>query len=136
MPNLILFGKRSGALQSAVIVLLVSAITASIGQVLFKKGMMLAGKVDIKLSLECAIYLIKTVFTPYVFAGLLFYALSTLLWLAALSKCTLNFAYPFTAVTFVLVILLSSFILKEPIPLTRIAGMAVIIGGIFIVSLK
>lgn len=128
--------KRSFRLYSVVAILLISAIAASIGQVSFKKGMALAGNIEINLSLAWIINIIKIVFSPYVFAGLVFYAMSTLLWLTALSKCSLNFAYPFTAVTFVCVIILSAVVLKEPIPFTRIIGMTVIIGGIFIVSIK
>lgn len=123
-------------MYSVIIILLISALTASVGQVAFKKGMALAGHINLTFTADWLIRMIKVVFTPYVFAGLLFYVISTLLWLAALSKCSLNFAYPFTAVTFVLVIILSALVLKEPIPLTRLIGMSVIIGGVFIVSLN
>jgi len=123
-------------LYSVIAILLISALAASIGQVFFKKGMAMAGYINLTFSAEWVIRMVKVVFTPYVFIGILFYVMSTLLWLVALSKCTLNFAYPFTSVTFVLVILLSALVLKEPIPLTRIIGISVIIGGVFIVSLK
>lgn len=116
--------------------LLLSALTASIGQVAFKKGMSLVGIIGVEYNIGFLVKIIKAIFTPYVFSGLIFYALSTLLWLIALSRCSLNFAYPFTAVTFILVILLSVIVLNEPLPTSRIIGMAVIIGGIFIVSLK
>ena len=119
-----------------IIILLLSAITASFGQVAFKKGVSLAGGIALGFNLDAILAMLRTIFTPYVIIGLLLYALSTLLWLAALSKCSLNFAYPFTAVTFVLVFVLSTVLLKEPLPLSRIIGMAVIIGGIFIVSIK
>ena len=123
-------------MYSVVAILLVSALTASIGQVAFKKGMIDAGQINIEFSFTLIKKMINVIFTPYVFAGLIFYVASTLLWLTALSKCSLNFAYPFTAVTFVLVILFSALRLKEPIPISRIIGISVIIGGVFIVSLK
>lgn len=121
---------------SVVAILLLAALTASIGQISFKKGMALAGSISVGANLQWFVTVGKVLFTPYVFFGLVFYALSTFLWLAALSRCPLNFAYPFTAVTFVLVILFSATILKEPLPVSRIVGMFVIISGIFIVSLK
>ena len=40
--------------------------------------------------------LLKMVFQPLVFSGLVLYVISTLLWLLAFSKTTLTFAYPFT----------------------------------------
>jgi uncharacterized membrane protein len=128
--------KRRIRLYPVIALLLLSALTASIGQVAFKKGMSLIGIVVVEYNISFFVTITKALFTPYVFSGLLFYALSTMLWLIALSRCSLNFAYPFTAITFVLVILLSVVILKEPIPISRVLGMAIIIGGIFIVSLK
>ena len=80
---------------------LMSVVSASMGQVLFKKGVLMTGEVTIKTSILGE--LIKLVFNPVVFSGLALYIVSTVLWLIALSKTTLNFAYPFTALTFVLV---------------------------------
>ena len=119
------------------LLLLMSVLFASIGQVLFKKGMSLAGA----LSFEGGILgILKTVmgvvFSPVVFIGLIFYALSTLLWLFALSKTTLNYAYPFTALTFILVMLASYFIFAETLPINRIIGVAVICIGVIITSIK
>ena len=123
-------------MYSIIAILLLSAACASIGQVAFKKGMIITGGLNIEYNIKWIITMVKIILSPYVFSGMVLYALSTILWLVALSRCTLNFAYPFTAVTFVLVILLSFIVLKEPLPVSRIIGMAVIIGGIFIVSMN
>jgi multidrug transporter EmrE-like cation transporter len=115
------------------LLLLMSVLSASLGQVLFKKGVLITGEVTLKSSVIGE--LIKLVFQPFVFSGLILYVVSTILWLLALSKTTLNFAYPFTALTFILVMLSSRVIFLEPIPTLRYFGIALIILGILLSSL-
>ena len=78
--------------------------------------------------------LLRLVFQPVVFSGLILYVISTILWLLALSKTTLNFAYPFTALTFILVMLSSRVIFLESIPTLRYFGIVLIILGILLSS--
>ena len=76
---------------------------------------------------------VKIITSPFVIFGLIFYAFSTILWLIALSKCDLNYAYPFTALIFILVMIGSYTILHEAISPARIVGVTLIcLGFIFI----
>jgi multidrug transporter EmrE-like cation transporter len=113
--------------------LLMSVISAVIGQVLFKKGVLMTGEVTLKSSVIGE--LLKLVFNPVVFSGLLFYMVSAVLWLIALSKTTLSFAYPFTALTFALVMLSARVVFLENIPTLRYFGILFICLGIFLSSL-
>jgi drug/metabolite transporter (DMT)-like permease len=115
-----------------VVLLLLSVLSASSGQVLFKKGVLMTGEVTLKGSVIGE--LLKLVFQPVVFSGLILYVISTVLWLLALSKTTLNFAYPFTALTFILVMLSSRVVFLESIPTLRYFGIALIISGILLSS--
>jgi multidrug transporter EmrE-like cation transporter len=115
-----------------VVLLLLSVLSASSGQVLFKKGVLLTGEVTLKGSVIGD--LLRLVFQPVVFSGLILYVISTILWLLALSKTTLNFAYPFTALTFILVMLSSRVIFLESIPTLRYFGIALILLGILLSS--
>jgi multidrug transporter EmrE-like cation transporter len=115
-----------------VLLLLISAVSASMGQVLFKKGVLVTGEVNFKTSIVGE--LIKLVFSPAIFSGLTLYFISTVLWLIALSKTTLNFAYPFTALTFVLVMVSSRVIFLENIPTLRYFGIILIIVGLLLSS--
>ncbi len=72
--------------------------------------------------------------TPAVYAGLFLFGLSALVWLVVLSRASLSFAYPFAALTYVLIILFDLFILDETVPPLRWAGVALIVAGIFLVS--
>ena len=66
---------------------------------------------------------------PGILSGLFAGFLAALCWMAALSKFQLNYAYPFTSLSFVLVLLLSAYVLKEPVTVGRVAGVALIIAG-------
>ena len=115
-----------------ILLLLLSVASASTGQVLFKKGVLITGEVTLKSSVIGE--LLKLLFQPLVFSGLILYVISTVLWLIALSKTTLNFAYPFTALTFGLVMLSSRFIFMESIPPLRYFGIGLIVLGILLSS--
>lgn len=71
---------------------------------------------------------------PYVWGGLLLFGLSALVWLVVLSRASLSFAYPFAALTYVLILLFDLFVLDEAVPALRWAGVAFIGVGIFLVS--
>ena len=115
-----------------IFLLLLSVASASTGQVLFKKGLLLTGEITLRGSVIGE--LLKMVFQPFVVSGLILYVVSTLLWLLALSKTTLNFAYPFTALTFILVMLSSRVVFLETIPPLRYFGIALIVLGILLSS--
>jgi drug/metabolite transporter (DMT)-like permease len=115
-----------------IFLLLLSVASASSGQVLFKKGLLMTGEITLKSSVIGG--LLKMVFQPLVFSGLILYVISTLLWLLALSKTTLSFAYPFTALTFILVMVSSRVIFMESIPNLRYFGIVLIVMGIVLSS--
>lgn len=115
-----------------VMLLLMSVVSASAGQVFFKKGVLATGEILFKGSVIGEV--VKLVFQPLVFLGLVFYSVSTILWLVALSKTTLNFAYPFTALTFALVMFSARIVFQEPIPTWRYLGILLICLGIFLSS--
>jgi drug/metabolite transporter (DMT)-like permease len=115
-----------------ILLLLLSVASASTGQVLFKKGVLMTGEVTLKSSVIGE--LLKLVFQPLVFSGLILYVISTILWLLALSKTTLSFAYPFTALTFILVMLSSRVVFLETIPPLRYFGIGLIVAGILLSS--
>lgn len=100
-------------------------ILAVFGQFLLKKGVSLSSLAPNFLSI------ISTMFTPFVFFGLVTYALSSVVWLFVLQKFPLSVAYPSLALTYVVVVLLSIFILKEPFTLMKLSGVLLIFFGVF-----
>jgi drug/metabolite transporter (DMT)-like permease len=79
--------------------------------------------------------LLRTIVTsPLVLLGLFLYACGALAWIAVLRRMDLSYAYPFLALNFVLITLVSRFFLGEDVPLLRWAGIAVICVGILVVA--
>lgn len=79
--------------------------------------------------------LLRTIVTsPLVLLGLFLYACGALAWIAVLRRMDLGYAYPFLALNFVLITLVSRFLLGEDVPLLRWAGIAIICLGILVVA--
>jgi uncharacterized membrane protein len=113
--------------------LLTSVVLATLGQIFFKKGVFYTGEVTLQGSIITG--LIRLIFNPFVFSGLVLYVFSTVLWLIALSKTTLSFVFPFTALIFVLVMLSARIVFLESIPTLRYIGLALICLGFLLSSL-
>ena len=76
------------------------------------------------------------VLRPGILAGLACYGLSLLIWLRVLREVDVSFAYPFLGLGFVLVALAGTFLLGEPMPPARMAGTALIVAGVVVLSLS
>lgn len=72
--------------------------------------------------------------TPAVWGGLALFALSAIVWLLVLSRAALSFAYPFAALTYVLILLFDRFALHQQVPGLRWAGVVLIGLGIVLVA--
>lgn len=113
--------------------ILVSVGLAAVAQLTLKHGMnqvrARSGVVELSLGSLKAVAM-----TPYVWAGLALFGVSALVWLAVLSRASLSFAYPFAALTYVLILLFDHFVLDEPVSALRWGGVAFIVAGIFLIS--
>lgn len=59
---------------------------------------------------------------------------ASLFWMAALSKMPLSKAYPFTALSFPLIAILAALFFRESFDLHKLAGTALIIAGVVVLS--
>lgn len=80
------------------------------------------------------VLLLTIIFDPGVFSGLVATFISGLFWMATMTKLEISFAYPFTSLGFVLVLLLSALIFNESINLYKIIGVIFIMLGVTITS--
>jgi multidrug transporter EmrE-like cation transporter len=78
--------------------------------------------------------IIKIVFSPYVFAGLALYVVSTGIWLVVLSRTSLSFAYPFISISYVLIVITSRIFFNELIDTYKVIAIVLIISGVFMLS--
>ena len=113
--------------------ILFSVTLAAVAQLTLKHGMdqVTASSGALRLTGESVR---DVVTTPSVWAGLLLFGLSAVVWLAVLSRTSLSFAYPFASLTYVLILLADRFVLDQEVPALRYAGVAFIIVGIVLVA--
>jgi uncharacterized membrane protein len=71
---------------------------------------------------------------PVILSGFFAGFLASLTWMAAMTKFELSHAYPFMSLNFVAVILLSSWLLLEPLTFQRCFGVGMIVVGTIIAA--
>jgi multidrug transporter EmrE-like cation transporter len=104
-------------------------IIGAAAQVLIKKGAGALGANPTMVQTAMAI-----LFTPALFAGYAMYGVSTVLLVLALRHGQLSLLYPVFAMTYVWVTVLSVVIFHESMNPYKLAGIAVIVGGIAVLG--
>ena len=74
-------------------------------------------------------FLVGLLFDPAIFSGFAAAFLASLAWMAAMSKFDLSHAYPFMSLNFVVVLLLSAWLLGEPLTISKMLGISLIVLG-------
>lgn len=72
--------------------------------------------------------------SPFIMIGLFLTGVSILMWLTIISKLDLSFAYPFNSLSYVIILLFGALALDENVNVIRIAGVVMIMAGVFIIS--
>ena len=78
------------------------------------------------------LFLLRTLCDPYVLSTYAAALVASLTWMAALTKFDISFAYPFMSLAFVLVLGLGALMLSEAVTAGKVAGMVLIVTGIFL----
>ena len=112
------------ALQ-AIPLILAGVLLNALAQIPLKKGVQAAGGVSFALG-----PLVKLFLKPWVLLGIACYVVSLAIWLGALSKVDVNFAYPFLALGFLANAMLARWVLGEPISPLRWVALGVIVLGV------
>lgn len=117
--NLTLTELRMSTIIIALTLVCVAGIAA--GQILFKKAAM---------HLPANPQLVDWLLNGWLIAALILYGVTTLLWIWVLRHAPLHLAYPFMALAFIIVPLLSHYFLGEPINIKTFIGGALIVIGV------
>jgi drug/metabolite transporter (DMT)-like permease len=110
--------------------LLTSIVFAAGAQISLRAAVVAAGQ----LSLGDIGGIAKALFSTWAIFGILLFGLAIVTWVVGLSRTTLSYAYPFTALTFVLVLAVSWLFLKEPVTITGLSGVLLIVIGLVVAS--
>jgi drug/metabolite transporter (DMT)-like permease len=105
---------------------LLTAIFMAAGQVLFKIG---STHLSVGSFTELFISFIKNI---YLLSAIFLYAATILLWIYVLKYLPLSKAYPLTALSYVLVPIISLLILNEPYTLRTFLGCLLILAGVVV----
>ena len=71
---------------------------------------------------------------PHILAGLACYVVSVVVWVIGLSKVPVSMAYPMLSIGYVVNAIAAYYLLGETVTPMRLAGIGVIIVGVFIVA--
>ncbi len=122
--------------MKTVIVVMLAALSASVGETLLSYGMKKSGAVNVAEPSQWFSLVLSVVRNPYITVGVVFLAVFFFLYLAALSWADLSFVLPLTAVSYIFAALLARFVLREEISLFRWIGTVVIMLGITLIALN
>ena len=120
-------------MKIAIIYILISVVTSTVGQLLLKIGMNNMGSITLS-SNQFLSTSWKMATNPHVFIGLVIYLAGTIFWLAALSRVDLSYAYPFASLSYVVMLVASWMMFDEKITLGRFLGTVVIGIGVLLIS--
>jgi len=120
-------------MNAAVGYIMISVLGGAVGQILLKKGMGAMGPLTLSLG-KLGDILWRMGTNPYVIAGLAIYVTGTLFWLVALSRVDLSYAYPFASLSYVVMLVAAWLLFKEDLSLLRLAGTAVVVFGVLLIS--
>jgi len=113
---------------------LVATTIGGTGHVLLAKGMRSVGDLT-EVSADRVVGMIaRAVSNPWLLFGVALQAAFFVLYLTLLSRADVSLVLPMTAIDYVAVAVLAGVMLGEPITAARWAGVALIVGGVFLVS--
>ena len=115
----------------AMTILMAAICLGAAGQVCLKAGVRTLG-----VNPPVPIVLASIVKNRLVFGGFACYGLSSLLYIVALSRLDLSYAYPMIALSYVVVVILAWWLLAETVPVGRVIGLAIICIGVSVLALS
>lgn len=111
----------------------ISICMGAIGQVLLKFG---ADKIGSLTFSAGSLFsdMLKIIKTPQIIIGMIFFGVSSLLWIKVLTRAELSLVYPLVSLSYIIVAVLSYFLLRENFTVPKILGIAVIIIGVLVLN--
>ena len=119
-----------------ILTIVISVVLAAVAQLTLKYGVsrvQVDGHSGIVLS-EPLPSAMRVAREPFIWIGLALFGVSAIVWIVVLSRVSLSFAYPFAALTYIIIVVFDRVFLNEYVPGLRWAGVALIMSGIVLVS--
>lgn len=117
--------------------ILFTVFTNAAAQIMLKQGMLTLGPLapsEPTTAWSLVLLVLKVVFHPWVFVGLVTFVVSMASHLFVLSKVELSFAYPFLSLAYVAVAAASWWLFAENLNAWRMGGIALICAGTVLIA--
>lgn len=122
-------------LAAKIFLIVMTSLTASLGNSLLKKGATLSG--ENKQELLQARHIPRTFLQPAILAGVFIYGMSQLFWITVLRVADLSLVYPLQiGLNFTLIMLAAWIYFKEPVSKAKMLGVGMIFAGIVVMTLS
>jgi drug/metabolite transporter (DMT)-like permease len=102
-------------------------------QLALKAGMIEIGLFDFTWS-NFAPIMLKVLISPWIIVGVTVYAMSVFVWLMVLSRAPVSIAYPLSSLGYITSAVAAYYLWSEDLTLTRLAGIAIILLGVYLVA--
>lgn len=113
--------------------ILLAVLINTAAQLLLKQGMVRIGHFEFAMNNFFPIAT-KVAINPYILTGLVCYVSSVAVWLLVLSRTDVSYAYPMMSLGYIATALAAYWLLNEPLTFIRIAGIFVIMVGVFLIT--
>ncbi|MDQ4028568.1 MAG: EamA family transporter [Actinomycetota bacterium] len=120
----------------SIVLLVVSVAFAIAGQLTLKSAMTQIGRIGSAEVHAAGHTASRAIREPRLWAGLALFGISSIFWLVVLSRVPLSVAYPFVGVSYIIIVLLSRYVLHEHVPLLRWLGVVIVATGVAIIGLS
>jgi drug/metabolite transporter (DMT)-like permease len=118
---------------ASLLLLFIHQICSTAEQILFKKAANRLGDHELKGPRDLAVFIIKAVRMPIMWAAFLCVVGAWIFWFGVLSYMDLNVAVLLDSIQYIMILLASFFLLKERIGWLRILGTILILTGAILV---
>ncbi len=109
----------------SIILIVVSVLMIALGQVFWKLGTNQTG---------AGAPLLKTVTNLWFVLGCIMLLGSSVVWILALQRVDLSYAFPFQSLAYVFIFLFSIFLFKEPVTTLKVIGTLLVITGVIVIA--
>jgi multidrug transporter EmrE-like cation transporter len=113
--------------------ILLGVLLNAVAQLLLKAGTNAVGHFEFSLDNLLPVGM-KFAFEPHIAGGLTCYVVSVVVWIMALSRVEVSIAYPMLSLGYVLNAAAAWYFFGEAVSVMRLAGIGVIIIGVYIVA--
>lgn len=102
-------------------------------QLMLKAGMSQIGRFDFSLTNAVPVGM-KVMANLPIMTGLSMYVVSVAVWLLVLSRVQVGFAYPMLSIGYIVNAIAAYYLFGEPLTSLRVAGIFIIIAGVYLVA--